>query len=330
MKIRISSTVLAVLFLLLQLASCSAGKAYDNGFGVTWDDEFYYDKLESVPEMEIPSYGLNSSPTESSPIKDSSAQGGQNDLSNRKIIRTANLSFQTKAYDDFMSALEACIFASGGYIESSESHGGGVYQTNYSRSAYITVRVPESSYNSFMSAVGNLGSITHKSEDTTDVTIAYVDTESRIKALEAEYDALLAILEKATKLDDVIQLQSRISEVTYQLESHKSQLRKYDDLISYCTVNISVSEVYKEIKNEERMTLGERISEGFSETIEDMGEGLGDFTVWFISSIPYIVIWAIIIIVGVIIIKRSVKKCKAKKVTKEEKTEENEKDKEII
>ena len=43
---------------------------------------------------------------------------------------------------------------------------------------------------------------------------------------EFEKEKLLEILEKASSLDDVIQLQSRISEVTYQLESYQSQLRK--------------------------------------------------------------------------------------------------------
>ncbi|MBE6616341.1 MAG: DUF4349 domain-containing protein [Ruminococcaceae bacterium] len=330
MKIKFLSLILAVTLIILGLTSCGAAPMKDsapNDFGYAAEDS-YYDKIESAPEMEMPSYGLNSSTSGKDEVGVSNP--GVNDLSNRKIIKTAHISFQTKTYDEFIASLEACIFSAGGYIESSESRGGGVYQSNYSRNAYITVRVPASTYDKFMSDVCTLGSVTHKSEDTTDVTIAYVDTESRIKALQAEYDALLDILEKATKLDDVIMLQSRISEVTYKLETYKSQLRKYDDLISYCTVTLDISEVYREVKNEERMTLGERISEGFADTLVDISDDLADFSVWFVSSIPYILIWAVIIAVVVIVIKRSIKKHKAKKVKEVTETVEDEKDEETI
>lgn len=227
----------------------------------------------------------------------------QNDLASRKIIKNATLSFETKAYDEFMSKLEQCINGLGGYIESSEAYGGGIYNSR-SRDSHITARIPETNYNKFMYDVCELGTMTFKSESSDDVTMSYVDTEMHIKALETEYDALLEILDKATSLDDVIQLQSRISEVTYQIDSYKSQLRKYDDLISYCTVNISVSEVWRENQNKEAMSFGERIISGLQDTFYDIGEDLTDFSVVFIVSLPYILIWAVVIFILGIILRR--------------------------
>lgn len=323
MKMKLSSVVISVLLVALLLTSCSS-KAFDeslNSSGADFYDRYYPEKSDTAYEMD----GMNSSPEE--PVADSSSSVSNNDLANRKIIKTANINFQTKTYDEFLNAMTNCITAYGGYVQTSESRGGGVYQTHYSRSAYIVVRIPATSYDSFMSAICNIGSVTFKSEDTKDVTISYVDTESRIKALEAEYNALIDILEKATKLDDVIQLQSRISEVTYQLETYKSQLRKYDDLISYCTVTINVNEVQKEIVNEERMSMGERISDGFGDTITDIKEEFEDFSVWVISSSPYIIIWAAIIILVVVVVKSSINKHKKKKVINANESEKPESEK---
>ena len=168
-----------------------------------------------------------------------------------------------------------------------------------------------------MESVCGLGAVTHRSESREDVTMGYVDTESRIRALETEYQTLLDILDKAESLDDVILLQSRISEINYELDSYKSQLRKYDDLISYCTVYISVSEVWREsTPNEKTLTFGEKIAVGLRENLADIGEDFSDFAVWFVTSLPYLLIWAIIIAAVVLIVRAIVRRYKKKKEKK--------------
>lgn len=238
-----------------------------------------------------------------------------NDLAERKIIKTANLSFETEKYDDLLPSMESCIASLGGYIESSESYGGGISSSG-SRNSHITARIPESNYSRFMNEITELGTLTYKSESSDDVTLSYVDTESRLKSLQTEYNALIEILEKATSLDDVIQLQSRISEVTYQIESYQSQLRKYDDLIAYCTVHIDISEVRRITQNEDEMSVGERMVSGLKNTFSDLGDDLSDFSVWFVVNIPYLIIWAAIITASVIIIRLKIKKHRKKKEQK--------------
>lgn len=328
MKKRLTSIFLA-LTALMTFVSCStsSSKASDNG-----------DYLYSYTETTSASFGSAKSKVEYDDgevlVEDvyeapASAESGniQNDLSERKIIKTANLSFQTQEYDSFMEDMSSCIALYGGYIESSEARDGGVYSTRFSRSSNHTVRIPQSSYNDFMNEVCTLGSMTYKSENSEDVTMSYVDTESRITAYETEYNALIEILDKAESLDDVLQLQSRISEVTYLLESYKSQLRKYDSLISYCTINIDVEEVWRETKSEDVMTFSEKISTGLEDTFLDIKEDVTEFTVDLITSLPYIIIWAIVIIVVVIIVKANWKKIKKQRDAKKE--NEKDQDKEI-
>lgn len=309
---------------ILQLTGCSSAEN-DEEMRLTSKayDSFSYTAESAPAEMNGMAYDADFAyadeiKLESESISQTTASDTQNDLSARKIIKNANVSFQTQTYDEFMTSLEQCIASVGGYIESQQAYGGGIYSSRSSRSSSITARIPESNYNRFMTDVCTIGTVTYKSESSNDVTMSYVDTESRIKALETEYDALIEILEKATSLDDVIQLQSRISEVTYQLESYNSQLRKYDDLISYCTVNIDVSEVVREVKNEEVMSFGERIVSGLEDTFYDIGTDLTEFAVWFVTSLPYIIIWAAVIILIVIALRKIIKSRKEKRKKKNE------------
>lgn len=238
-----------------------------------------------------------------------------NDLSKRKIIKTASVNFETLDYDRFMSELSACIAKFGGYVQNEESYGES-YSYRSNRSAYITARVPVDQYDSFMNDVCGIGNMTYKSEGTNDVTMTYVDIESHVRALETEYNTLLEILEKAESVEDVISIQSRISDVTYRIESYKSQLRQYDDLISYCTININISEVERERQNVREMTFGEKIASGLSDTFATIAKDASDFAVWFVVSLPYIIIWAVLIAIVIILVRIIIKRSRIRRMEK--------------
>lgn len=235
-----------------------------------------------------------------------SSGNGLND-SARKLIRDASITVETLEYEIFLERIEAEITNLGGYIETYTNNDKSYYSGRYSRHAYITARIPQQYFDVFLNTVGDLGNVTNESQNATDITMSYVDVESRKKALEIEQERLLALLEKANKIEDIIALEERLSNVRYQLESYSSQLRTYDNLVNYSTVRLNIEEVI-EITKEEPQTLLERMSRGFSDTISDIVEGAKDFAVWFVTNAIYLVFWAIIIIVIVVLIARLFKK----------------------
>ena len=162
--------------------------------------------------------------------------------------------------------------------------------------------IPAENLGAFISGVSEIANVTSKSENTNDVTLSYYDMESHVKALRSEYDTLLGILEKCTELKDVISVQSRITEVLYQIESYQSKLNNYDNLVAYSTVTMNISEVEREtVVNPE--TFGERIRAGFSETVADISEGFEDFTVAFVVNLPYLLIWGAVFAVAATVIR---------------------------
>ena len=225
--------------------------------------------------------------------------------SNRKLIRNVSLDVETKEFEALTTNLYQSIEDNGGYIESLDLYNGSTYSTSYdTRSAYIVARIPADRLNAFVNTIGEAANITNRSESVEDVTLNYVDMTSHRDMLEEEQERLLAFLEEAQDVEEIISLEDRLTEVRYELESMESQIRTYDNLVDYSTVKINVEEVYEYTPEPEPepQTVGERIKAGFSESLKDVGEGLTDFFVNFIIALPYIILILIIIaIFGLII-----------------------------
>lgn len=246
---------------------------------------------------------------------------------NRKLIRTFDMQIETKEFDDVLNGIQAKVQELGGYIEQSSLDSGSAYYSSYNRYSNMTVRIPSSKLDGFIQGVKDTANVTYISESTEDITLRYVDVESRKIALETERDRLLELLEKAETVEDIITIEGRLSEVRYQLESYASQLRTMDNQVDYSTVHINIHEVQRET-NVEPKTFWDEVKEEFGDSLYDMGRGVRNFAIWFLGSSPYLLIWAVVIVIVVFGIRIVGKKRKLKKTLKmmdPEKTDQTEK-----
>lgn len=303
-KIRIFALILAFLVV---FSGCGASNemAMDSMSESINKGDFFIDapmeEPEAMPEEEI---AVEDSLFDSMTSENVNTGGGNSaeiKPAGRKLIRTFNLDIETLEFDSFVASIKAEVNSLGGYIESSSTSGNS-YNYSSSRYANFVCRVPSGKLDEFINTVGGLGNITYCYEDTEDVTLHYVDTEARIKSLQTEYDQLLELLAEAENIDTIILLQQRLTEVRYQLESYESQLRTYDNLVDYSTVNLSINEV-KRITAPEQETVFERIRSDFSDNIYDIWVGAQDFFVWFVANIPYFLIWGVIIAAIIFVIR---------------------------
>lgn len=227
----------------------------------------------------------------------------QEPLADRKLIKTVNMSVETKEFDVLLENLENKVTQLGGYIENLESYNGSVYSSyKSSRNANLTIRIPQHQLNVFLDEVGSISNVLRRSENVQDITLTYVDLESHKKVLETERDRLIELLKQAQELEDILTIESRLTEVRYQLESMEAQLRTYDNRVNYSTVHLSINEVL-ELTPVVEETPWQRISGGFVDSLKNVGHGLVEFVIWFIVSIPYFVIWGVVITIIVFIIK---------------------------
>ena len=309
----------------LNEAPATAGAAYDY-----YDDYDYEYATEAQLYDEEGSYSVGNMST---PITETQANASV--AQNRKLIKTVDMTIETVSFDETIANLRNQINSVGGYIESEYSYNGSLYNnSNQSKYATITVRVPDTALEGFVNNVSGIGNVTQKTTSTRDVTLSYVDTESKKEMYKAEQESLLALLEKAETIEDITYLTQRLTEVRYNIESMESSLRVYDDLVDYATVNFNINEVKVLTPTViEEKTPGQELREGFATSVKDVLVDTRDFFIRLIINLPYIIRGllclaipvVIIFIIVLIIVKVSKKKAKKNQAYLDKVKKDNEK-----
>ena len=239
-----------------------------------------------------------------------------------KLIRNVSMHLETREFDALTKSISDAVTFFGGYIEQADVSGNSLYWSGERSSRYsnITARIPENKLDAFLTEVSGQGNVTYKNESVQDVTLQYTDITSRKKTLQMEQDRLWELLEKAESIDAVIALEARLSEVRYQLESIESQLRTLDNQIVYSTVYLSIQEV-QVLTSTDPDTIPVRIQKGLSRSFNTLKISSVDFLVWFISSLPILAVFAVLVFIAIIILKKPLKRCKTRKQKGMDKTE---------
>lgn len=290
MKRTYIALVLALLMVLSLLAGCGAKNyaADSNGYPM------------EAPEMDYVEDGMKES------LSDSALGGGSNAAGstpiNQKIIRTMEIHAETEDLDALLASVEEKVRELGGYVEQKEVYRGSAYAQKVYRNGRMTVRVPAAEADLFISRVGEVSNVTSFHEDTDDVTLQYVATESRITALETEQARLLELLEKAESMEDLLKIESRLTDVRTELEQVTSQLRVYDNLVNYATIHLRMEEV-REYTPVEEKTFWQKISSGLKENCQDLAEAGKNFVIFLVTSLPYLLLIGVVVVVFILALR---------------------------
>lgn len=293
---KILALTLSLVLLAMLFTGCGAGStAMDAANGALME------KFESSAEKEPGEGGLtsssNSTSTSETPI-------------NQKLVRKIWLNAETDDLDALLSQVDQKISALSGYAESREVYHGSPNATRRYRRATLTVRIPVTQLDQFVSHVTELSNVTSSNETADDITLTYIATESRVNALQTEHDRLLELLAKAENMSDLLKIEERLTEVRADLEEVASKLKLYDNMVDYGTVYLELNEVKEYTDVTEPETVWQRIGKGFMQSLEDLGDFFTELFVFIVVGIPYFVILAVVIVIVVLLFKRRRKKAK--------------------
>lgn len=235
---------------------------------------------------------------------------------NRKLIQTAEIWVETEDLDALISNIEKRTSSLGGYIENSEIENGSAYGGARYRSANIKIRVPEKSFNSFIDNVGEISNVVSSQKNVDDVTLDYVATESRMKALQAEEERLLSFMAQAETMEDLLTVEERLTEVRSELETVTSTLRVLENQIDFSTITLNIDEVKEYTDVTEPESIWQRMGDGFVDSLKNVGNFFKELFVFVVVASPYLITLAIIpliLVVAALIVVRIVRRKKAKK-----------------
>ena len=293
MKKRIGAVLLSLAVILALLAACGGGSDVSNSYAGGGSAALADAPPADMEEPQASEYGFTA---ESAPVG-----GAEEDvLRDAKMIRTANLEMETTAFDEAVEGLGRLTKEMGGYYENSSLRTGG---SGY-RWADYTVRVPAKNYDEFLSRAGALCNLTWRSESAENVTEAYYDTAGRLKTQQIKLERLQELLSRAEAMEDIITIESAISETEYQIESLSGTLRHYDALVDFATVSVNLQEVYKLSSVEEAPdSFGARMGSAFTAGWAAFADGMENLAVGLAYSWMWLLVLAVIAVVAIRVLR---------------------------
>lgn len=313
-RLRLLSLLLALTLLITLLTGCgSASTGTANG---TMDQAAAGSaEMTESQEAGTGGYGFATEASQSDSGSPAAPRAGD-----AKLIYTGSHTLECTDLQVAMPGLEALVSDHGGYLERQE-----IYQQTGWQTADYTVRVPSDQYDAFLAAVETWegGKVTYQSSSVDDVGEEYADIENRLETLQIKLDRLQGLLAQAENMEDIITIESAISDVEYEIEDLSGQKNRYDSLIDYSTVYITLQQV-NTLSEGVNPTLGERLSKGFTRGLGNFAEGCADFLVWLVSHLIGVVIFLAVVAVAVTLAVRRRRRRREKtkpEVPQEEKQE---------
>lgn len=244
----------------------------------------------------------------------------------RKIIRTAHITAETKEFDTAIGLVEKACTDLGGYIERSSVRGQSLDSTHSRRYADFTLRIPVEAFDSFKNQLGSILNVVSSQSNADEVTSHYYDIKSRIEVLEMQKEALQKIYDEYTDLNNVsylLEIQDKLFAVIEEIEAYETQIRLYDDKIAYSTVNLTVNEVIVYTEADDEKTFGDKIADAFLggwDVFVNICEG---FAIAFVATLPTLAALGILALVIVFICVSHAKKKRDKKAKAESEQQKN-------
>jgi hypothetical protein len=160
-------------------------------------------------------------------------------ITERKLIKTGDLSFETNDVAKTKVAVEAICKGLNAYISNEN-------QNNYGerRQYQQTIRVPANQFDALLQKIeAEAVNIENKNINTQDVTEEFIDVEARLntkKELEARYRE---ILKQAKTVQDIVTIESQIANVRSEIESMEGRLTYLKNQVSFSTLHVSYFEI---------------------------------------------------------------------------------------
>ena len=220
--------------------------------------------------------------------EESFAPGALPPTEERMIVRTGEMSLVVEDVVDAKDEIAQLAIRYGGYVVSSRISG-----EEQDMRGYISIRVPDDKFETAVAELRNLAvRVTSESTDSQDVTEEYVDLQSRLKNAEATENQYLALLEKATDVEDILRIYERLSQVRSEIEQIKGRMQYLERTSSMSLVTVRLE---PEATTKPLVRAGWNILETFKSAIRGIvtaGQILGTIVIWLIIFIP---IWGTIL-----------------------------------
>ena len=227
-----------------------------------------------------------------------------------KLIYTADVSIESVEFDVAINNFLVMANEYNAFFENTYVNGMINSDASASRHRYAnyTIRVPKEHFQAMLDRFYEIGNVLYVSTRADNITAQYFDAESRLNTYRTEESRLLAMLDKADTVEDMIMVESRISDVRYQIETLTATLRNWQNQVDYSTIELSIREVSKLSESATyQQTYSQELGDGLKTTLKAMGDFCKLVFKVIVMISPVLLIAAVVVVVVLIVRKRKSK-----------------------
>lgn len=161
-----------------------------------------------------------------------------------QVIRQAQLTIgvSSGSFDSKLADVRHLVELENGFIAGTDAQVNPQTPDDQIRTGVITFMVPADKFDDTIDAVAKLGTVQNEHISGQDVSAQYVDLKARLGNEEAQRDAMLALLGRATSINDIITIQNQLGQITQQIEELKGQIQYLEHNTAFSTVTVSIVE----------------------------------------------------------------------------------------
>lgn len=199
-------------------------------------------KSSQTTEMLASPPDLSQGALESSEDSSSRAASYEGDS---RIIKNASLTLKVEEgkVKTIADRVQDIARAKGGYVQSSQMYKGEDYVE-----AYVVINVPESEFESTIKDLEGLGEVLSLQSSGKDVSQEYYDLEMDLKHWETERQAVLALLDKAQTIDEIIKIRQFLEPIEREINQIKGRLQYLQAKTDFSSIEVNIREKVEEEK----------------------------------------------------------------------------------
>jgi len=160
------------------------------------------------------------------------------------VIRQAQLtvSVTSGSFDSKLSDVRSLVELEQGFIAGTDAQVNPQFSDDRIRTGVISFMVPAKNFDETIDALAKLGKVQNEHISGQDVSSQYVDLQARLANAEAQRNAMVALLQRAQSVSDIIAIQNQLGQITQQIEELKGQIQYLDHNTSFSTVTVNIVE----------------------------------------------------------------------------------------
>lgn len=266
-----------------------------SGGALPSDEDAQYDMSDAMESAQEPE--LQRSMSLGSMHKELSNDMTLYNKPDKKLIKRASIQLEVEKLDDKFNEIFSIVESKDGYVENSTVWTS-TTSTGSQKMSNLILRVPEQRFDEVIFHIEKMGDIKSKSITGDDKTLEYIDLQARLRNMELQEQKLLEILDKASNVQEILEIMREVSSIRSEIESMTAQLKHWDSLVQYSTINLGMQEIAsskKGINTKSYEGLWGKVSEAFILSVNKL-INIAALVVIFIGSIvPIIILIAVII-----------------------------------